>query len=145
MSDKLVVVLTIASCVIPLTIVPAVVCTIMHIRNLKRKHRCTSRVLAAVSKIEGCTTQHENAPGQSKRFTLEYAMGNYDYVTHLTGYYPYLKVGSQVPIFIDPLLPENVYIEGEVERQEDSIKLLCTASAFLALTLIIASLFFTIN
>ena len=132
-------------CVIPLTIVPAVVCTIIHLRNLKRKRRCTSRVQAIVSKIERCDIQHKDAPGQSKRFTLEYAMGNYDYITHLTGYYPYLKVGSQVPIFIDPLLPENVYIEGEVERQEDSVKLLCTASASFALTLTVASLFFIIN
>lgn len=120
-----------ASLTIPLVIIPAIICVIIHRNNVKRKQTCTQKIYAEIVDIKIKNVRHDVViPGKPRLryYTLEYQFGNYDYTAVACDMVGRPKVGSRITIYVDPYLPENYYIEGIIEEREAGIKRACFAS-----------------
>lgn len=128
MSDCQIVAFVFASLLIPLT----AVCVVVPRNSAKRKKRCTQEVVA---KVERVVHKSIHAPGSSfhSYYIVEYSFGNYDYKTSLFEMVGNPQVGDTVTIYVDPILPENVYVEGVVESAEREVRRAAVVCIFLVI------------
>lgn len=120
-----------------------IICSIVRKNNTKKRKHCTQKVQARIVSVKHngtCMSVHGLLPC----CVIEYSFGNYDYKASLLKVEGNLQVGDTVIVYVDPVLPENVYIEGATDNIGDGPLYAATVCIFLVDISLLFLLFYQI-